>query len=117
MPQRRAPQRRTRLDRGLLRRTVWAFGQLRAGRPLKATDVARTFEVSTRTAYRDLDYLRDDMHVPIAFDRSRRTFFLTEPTVALAPVTISRGEAVAPRGTSGAAKSATSLSIASDVSS
>lgn len=95
MSQRTASQRRARLDRGLLRRTVWAFGQLRAGKPLKATDVARTFEVSRRTAYRDLDYLRDDLHVPIAFDRHKRTFFLTEPTAALTPVTISRGEVVA----------------------
>lgn len=95
MPKRPAPQRRFRLDRGLLRRTVWAFGQLRAGRPLKATDVARTFEVSTRTVYRDLDYLRDDMRVPVAFDPRKRTYFLTEPTAALVPVTISRGEVVA----------------------
>lgn len=93
------PSRHRRLreapTRGLLRRAVWTVAQLRAGRPLKAIDLSRRFEVSVRTAYRDFDFLRDDWSVPIEFDRARGTFCLTEPTTVLPPVTLSRGELVA----------------------
>jgi predicted DNA-binding transcriptional regulator YafY len=81
--------------RGLLRRAMWVMARLRTGAPLKATLLAREFEVSLRTAYRDLDFLRDEWRVPIEFDRTRRTFYLTEPTALFAPITLSRGEVVA----------------------
>lgn len=81
--------------RGLLRRAVWVLARLRSGAPIKATLLAREFEVSLRTAYRDLDFLRDEWRVPIEFDRGRRTFYLTEPTALVAPITLSRGEVVA----------------------
>jgi predicted DNA-binding transcriptional regulator YafY len=74
---------------------MWAMARLREGGPLKAADVAGHFEVSERTAYRDFDYLRDELRVPMAFDRQRRTFYLTEPAALIAPVTLSRGELVA----------------------
>lgn len=77
-----------------LRRLFWTLGQLRAGRPLKATDVAAQFEVGVRTAYRDLDFLRDQFRAPIQYDRARGTYLLTDVTVALPSVTLSQGEVV-----------------------
>lgn len=47
-----------------------------------------------RTAYRDLDFLRDEWRVPGEFDRPQGNR-LTEPTTALPPVTLSQGELVA----------------------
>jgi len=67
---------------------------LRSGRPLKATDLAREFEVNVRTAYRDLDFLRDDWRVPLEFNRQQSSYRLTEPTAALPAVTLSQGELV-----------------------
>jgi predicted DNA-binding transcriptional regulator YafY len=92
-----APRRlaRVRIDRSLVRRAAWALNRLRAGHVLRAGDLARAFEISVRTAYRDFDFLRDDWHVPVAFDRARGTFRLTEPAALVAPVTLSRGELVA----------------------
>jgi predicted DNA-binding transcriptional regulator YafY len=78
-----------------LRRLLWAVGRLRSGQSLKANDLATEFEVNVRTAYRDLDFLRDDWRVPLEFDRSQGTYRLTEPTVALPLVTLSEGELVA----------------------
>lgn len=78
-----------------LRRILWTLGQLRAGRPLKATDVAARFEVGVRTAYRDLDFLRDEMRAPIEYDRARGSWWLTEPTAPLPPIVLSEGELVA----------------------
>ena len=55
-------------------------------------DFARELEVSRRTLMRDLDFLRDDLHAPLAYDESRRGFRLTDPTFKLAPVELSRRE-------------------------
>src|SRR3970040_1220153 len=62
-----------------LRRLFWALGRLPGGKALKATDLAREFEVNVRTAYRDLDFLRDDWRVPLEYDRPQGTYRLTEP--------------------------------------
>src|SRR5262245_21592913 len=80
--------------RPTLRRLFAASNPRRAGRPLKATDLAREFEVNVRTAYRDLDFLRDDWRIPIEFDRRENSYRLTEPTAALPAVTLSQGELV-----------------------
>jgi len=80
------------LTRPPLRRLFWAVGRLRSGRPLKATDLAREFEVNVRTAYRDLDFLRDEWRVPLEFDRARGSYCLTEPLAGLPAVTLSQGE-------------------------
>jgi predicted DNA-binding transcriptional regulator YafY len=78
-----------------LRRLFWAVGRLRAGRPLKATDLAREFEVNVRTAYRDLDFLRDEWRVPLEFDRQQGSYRLTEPLGALPMISLSQGELLA----------------------
>jgi predicted DNA-binding transcriptional regulator YafY len=86
---------RTLSTRPPLRRLFWALGRLRSGKPLKATDLAAEFEVNVRTAYRDLDFLRDEWRVPVEFDRAEQTYRLTEPVTDLPPVSLSQGELVA----------------------
>lgn len=86
---------RATASRGLIRRAIWVIARLRAGQKLTAGALAREFEVSIRTAYRDFDYLRDDMRVPAAYDTTRGTYALTEPTALVAPITLSRGEVAA----------------------
>ncbi len=73
---------------------MWTLGQLQAGVPLKATDVAKRFEVGLRTAYRDVDFLRDRMRAPIVWDPAGRTFRLTATTTQLPPVLLTQGEVV-----------------------
>ena len=52
----------------------------------------RELEVSRRSLMRDLDCLRDDHHAPIAYDDSRKGFYLTDPTFSLPPVQLTRRE-------------------------
>jgi predicted DNA-binding transcriptional regulator YafY len=86
---------RTLATRPPLRRLMWAFHRLRGGKPLRATDVAREFEVNVRTAYRDLDFLRDEWRVPLEYDRHQGTYRLTEPVAPLPLVSLSQGELIA----------------------
>jgi predicted DNA-binding transcriptional regulator YafY len=78
-----------------LRRFMWALGRLRANKPLKATDLAEEFEINVRTAYRDIDFLRDQWGVPLEYDRGKQTYVLTEPLAELPPVLLSEGELIA----------------------
>ncbi len=93
-PARWAPPK-TPATRPPLRRMLWAVQRLQTGRPLRATDLAREFEVSVRTAYRDLDFLRDEWHARVEYDHHKGTYWLTEPLAPLPLVTISQGELIA----------------------
>jgi len=50
-------QAATGRDADSIRRQEWALGRLRAGKPLRRTDLEREFDVSERTAKRDLGEL------------------------------------------------------------
>jgi len=53
---------------------LWAVQRLQTGKPIKATDLAREFEVSVRTAYRDLDFIRDEWRAPLEYDHHKDTY-------------------------------------------
>lgn len=86
---------RTLATRPPLRRLMWAINRLRTGRTLRATDLAVEFEVSVRTAYRDLDFLRDAWRVALEYDHAEGTYRLTEPIGTLPLVSVSQGELLA----------------------
>ena len=51
-----------------------------------SSDFMKEFEVSRRTVARDLDFLRDEEHAPLAYDDARHGFTLTDETYTLPPV-------------------------------
>jgi predicted DNA-binding transcriptional regulator YafY len=63
--------------RAPIRRIAWLVGRLRAGDAITANVVAEEFEISQRTAYRDLDFLRDQLKAPVEYDAHSRHFVLT----------------------------------------
>jgi predicted DNA-binding transcriptional regulator YafY len=68
------------------------INRLRAGQPLTAGDAAAEFEVSLRTIYRDLDFLRDQLDAPLEYDAQQHSYVLTEKTYSLPPLALSEGE-------------------------
>jgi predicted DNA-binding transcriptional regulator YafY len=64
----------------------------RTGSLPNCSDFTRELGVSRRTVMRDLDFLRDDESVPIAYGESRKGFKLTDPTFVLSPVRLTRRE-------------------------
>src|SRR5687767_94341 len=95
MKPRRAAASRTLSTRPPLRRLFWAIARLRQGKPLKAPDLAHEFEVHVRTAYRDLDFLRDEWRVPVEYDAHEGSYVLTAPMTELPHVGLSHGEVLA----------------------
>ncbi|MCD6169125.1 MAG: YafY family transcriptional regulator [Candidatus Latescibacteria bacterium] len=60
-----------------------------------ARKLAERFEVDVRTIYRDIDYMRDQMHAPIEFDRRRNGYYYTEEGFVLPVQRLTEGELVA----------------------
>jgi len=67
----------------------------RTGRYPNASDFTPEFDVVRRTILRDIDYLRDDLRAPIAYDASKRGYYLSDVTWRLPAVELSRNEVFA----------------------
>lgn len=57
--------------------------------------LAREFEVSTKTIQRDVEFMRDQLTLPIAYDKTRHGFHYTHPVSQFPLITVSEGELVA----------------------
>ena len=77
-----------------LYRLQYLLEWLRSGRPLTAGRAAGELEVSERTVASDIAYLRH-VGVPLAFDRRRNTYVLTEPFGNLPLAALSRTDLAA----------------------
>ncbi len=57
-----------------------------------ATTLARDLEVTAKTATRDLEFMRDRMELPLAYDAGRRGFYYTQEVSAFPTLHITEGE-------------------------
>lgn len=56
------------------------------------TSLAKTLEVTTKTVYRDIEYMRTDLDLPIAYNGQRFGYYFTEPVVDFPPVPMTDAE-------------------------
>ena len=78
------------------RRLTELTNLIRAGqRPVNCLILAAEWEVSQKTVQRDIDFLRDQMHAPLDYDRERKSYFFTEPTWSMPAMLVSEGEILA----------------------
>ncbi len=61
-----------------LERFIWFDGRLRQKRFPNASHLAERFEISQKTAQRDICSLRDRLRAPIDYDHSHRGYYYTE---------------------------------------
>ena len=59
-------------------RIQWLHKKLLSGSYPNSHRMAERFHISPRQAQRDLDFLRKELHAPIAYDSQRRGFYYTE---------------------------------------
>ncbi|MGH8048582.1 MAG: helix-turn-helix transcriptional regulator [Chthoniobacterales bacterium] len=57
--------------------------------------LARELEVATKTIHRDIEFMRDQLGLPIAYDRAEHGYYYTEPVSNFPTVQVSHGELVA----------------------
>ena len=78
-----------------LERVFWIDLEIRASRYPNARTIAEHFEISSKTAQRTLDYMRDRMRMPLDYSAAHRGWYYTEPVYGLPAVEMTEGELVA----------------------
>ena len=78
-----------------LQRMLHLHEAIQAGKYPNATRLAAELEVSTKSVYRDLEFMRDRLQLPLAFDFARSGFYYTEAVGAFPTVQITEGELLA----------------------
>ena len=84
-----------RTTRPPLLRMIRIHDLLSAGRYPNCSLLAREFEVSAKTVQRDVDFMRDQLVLPIDYDRARHGFAYTRAVGQFPLITVSEGELVA----------------------
>jgi proteasome accessory factor B len=90
-----SPSRSALYSRPPLARMMHMHARLQAGRYPNCRKLANELEVSSKTVQRDLDFMRDRLGLPIAYDQLHFGFFYSEPVASFPNVEISEGELVA----------------------
>lgn len=68
---------------------------LAAGKYPNCSKLANELEVSTKTLQRDIDFMRDQLTLPIEYDAVKHGFYYAESVAQFPMVTVSQGELVA----------------------
>ena len=88
-------KRAARLSRPPLARMMRLHEALKAGTWPNCRKLARALEVADKTIQRDLEFMRDQLGLPIAYDPSRHGYFYTEEVAGFPSVQVTEGEMVA----------------------
>jgi len=78
--------------KNIYERFVWFDDQVRAGKYPNATSLAGAFEISTKTAQRDIDFMRDRLLCPLDYDSSQKGYSYDDETFSLPMVYLSSEE-------------------------
>src|SRR4030043_1504399 len=78
--------------KNIYERFVWFDNQVRVGKYPNATALAERFEISTKTAQRDIDFMRDRLLCPLDYDSSQRGYCYDDETFSLPMVYLSSDE-------------------------
>src|SRR5882762_5302644 len=80
------------LSRPPLERMLRIHQAIQSVRYPNASALARELEVSTKSIYRDLDFMRDRLELPLEYDASRHGYFYTEEVSSFPTLQITEGE-------------------------
>jgi proteasome accessory factor B len=80
------------LSRPPLERMMRIHDAIQSGKFPNAARLARELEVSTKSIARDLDFMRERMNFPIAYDKNRWGYFYTKDVGSFPAFTVTEGE-------------------------
>lgn len=75
-----------------LERLIGIDAMIRSGRYPSVADFCQRFEVSERSIYNDLAYLRDRVNAPLDYSRQHGGYYYRDPTWVLPIIQVSEGE-------------------------
>jgi predicted DNA-binding transcriptional regulator YafY len=82
-------------DRLKYERFLWFHGQVKASRYPNARTLAENFELSERTAQREIEFIRDRLSAPLTYDYGRRGYGYTDDSYELPALWISESAILA----------------------
>lgn len=74
------------------RRLLFIDRKIREGGYPNCASLGREWEVSAKTVQRDIDYLRDELDAPVAYEPLRRGYYYTEPSFSLPAIRVSESD-------------------------
>jgi len=83
------------MSRAMLERIFFIDHQIRAGRYPSTARMSEIFEVTRRTIQRDIEFMRERLSAPIAYDRHRRGYYYREENWMLPAIFMSEGDLIA----------------------
>lgn len=78
--------------KNIYERFIWFDTRVRAGKYPNATSLAAQFEISTKTAQRDIDFMRYRLRCPLEYDPRRKGYYYKDGTFSLPMVYLSSAE-------------------------
>jgi len=81
-------------DNLALERYYWFDSQVRTGRFPNANNLAEQFEISTKTAQRSIDFMRDRIGAPLEYDQRRKGYRYGNDSFSLPSFQVSQEEMV-----------------------
>ena len=78
-----------------LYRMMWIHKRLVDGQYPNCSSLAKQIEVSTKTIQRDLEYMRDQLGLPLAYDGPKHGYYYTEPVTHFPTIPATEGEVLA----------------------
>ncbi len=73
-------------------RFIWFDHQARSKKYPNATALGNQFEISNKTAQRDIDFMRDRLHCPLLYNQSKKGYYYEDTTFSLPMVYLSSKE-------------------------
>jgi len=92
MKRQKSSRQRLLLSRPPLERMLRIHQAIHSGKYPNATTLAGELEVSTKSIYRDIEFMRDRLELPVEFDGARNGFHYTEEVSHFPTLQITEGE-------------------------
>lgn len=73
-------------------RYLWFENQVKKGKFPNTSTLARKFETSTKTAQRDIEFMRGRLECPLLYDESRKGYYYEDETFSLPAIHLSSSE-------------------------
>lgn len=82
-------------DRLKYERFIWFHGQIKAGKYPNAAHLAENYELSGRTAQRDIEFFRDRLYAPLEYNHQHRGYCYSDESYELPALWISESNILA----------------------
>jgi predicted DNA-binding transcriptional regulator YafY len=69
--------------KNIYERFIWFDSQVKSKKYPNATFLANRFEISTKTAQRDIEFMRDRLFCPFEYDASQKGYYYVDETFTL----------------------------------